>query len=127
MIVGIGVDTVQVRRIRDALARHGHRFAEKILTPQELLRFDAHAQPARYLAKRFAVKEAFSKAMGTGIRSPVTWRKIGTAHNEAGAPTIAIHADLEAFAKTKGITHTHVSVTDEEQLAVAFVVLENNS
>jgi holo-[acyl-carrier protein] synthase len=127
MIVGIGVDTVQVWRIRDVLVRHGHRFAEKILTPQELVRFDAHAQPERYLAKRFAVKEAFSKAMGTGIHSPVTWRKIGTAHDVAGAPTIAMHADLAAFAQSKGITHVHVTVTDEEQLAVAFVVLENNS
>lgn len=126
MIVGIGVDTVQVRRIRDVLVRYGHRFAEKILTPQELLRFDAHAQPARYLANRFAVKEAFSKAMGTGMHSPVTWCKIGTAHDAAGAPTIAMHPDLAVYAQTKGITHTHVTVTDEEQLAVAFVVLERN-
>ena len=124
MIVGIGVDTVQVRRIREALNRHGVRFAEKLLTPLELQRFNAHGQPARYLAKRFAVKEAFSKAMGTGIRNPVTWRKIGTAHDENVAPTIAMHPDLQAFAQARGVTHTHVSVTDEEHHAVAFVVLE---
>ncbi|MDE2259234.1 MAG: holo-ACP synthase [Betaproteobacteria bacterium] len=124
MIIGIGVDTVLVRRIRDALNRHGTRLAEKLLTPYELQRFNSHGQPARYLAKRFAVKEAFSKAMGTGIHNPVTWRKIGTAHDEQGAPVIAMHPDLEAFALARGITHTHVSVTDEEQHAVAFVILE---
>ncbi len=124
MIIGIGVDTVLIRRIRDALNRHGTRLAEKLLTPLELQRFNAHSQPARYLAKRFAVKEAFSKAMGTGIRHPVTWRKIGTAHNKQGAPVIAMHPDLEKFALARGITHTHVSVTDEEQHAVAFVILE---
>ncbi len=124
MIVGIGVDTVQVRRIREALNRHGTRLAEKLLTPLELQRFNAHAQPARYLAKRFAVKEAFSKAMGTGIRSPVTWRKIGTAHDENGAPIIVMHPDLQALALARGVTHTHVSVTDEEHHAVAFVILE---
>ncbi|NDU92272.1 MAG: holo-ACP synthase [Ferrovum sp.] len=125
MIVGIGVDTVLVRRIREALNRHGTRFAEKLLTPLELQRFNTHGQPARYLAKRFAVKEAFSKAMGTGIRNPVTWRKIGTAHDAKGAPIIAMHPDLEAFAQARGVTHAHVSVTDEEQHAVAFVILEH--
>lgn len=124
MIVGIGVDSVLVRRIRDALARHGRRFAERLLTPEELARFDAHAQPARYLAKRFAVKEAFSKAVGTGMRHPVTWRRIGTAHDAQGAPTLVLAPELEAFVRSRGITRTHVSVTDEEQQAVAFVILE---
>lgn len=124
MIVGIGVDTVLIRRIRDALARHGRRFAERLLTAYELARFDAHVQPARYLAKRFAVKEAFSKALGTGMRYPVTWRHIGTTHDEQGAPTLALAPELEALMLSRGITRTHVSVTDEEQQAVAFVILE---
>ncbi|MDE1990582.1 MAG: holo-ACP synthase [Betaproteobacteria bacterium] len=124
MIVGIGVDSVLVRRIRDALTRHGRRFAEKLLTAGELERFDAHAQPARYLAKRFAVKEAFSKALGTGMRHPVTWRHIGTSHDDHGAPTLDLAPELEALVRSRGITRTHVSVTDEEQQAVAFVILE---
>ena len=124
MIVGIGVDTVQIKRIRDALQRHGRRFAERVLTVQELTRFDAHSQPARYLAKRFAVKEAFSKALGTGMRTPVTWRNIGTTHDDQGAPAIALAPALAQWVEARGITRTHVSVTDETQHAVAFVILE---
>jgi holo-[acyl-carrier protein] synthase len=124
MIIGIGVDSVLVRRIRDALARHGTRFAERLLTQSELQQFSLHAQPARYLARRFAVKEAFAKAMGTGMRNPVTWRKIGTTHDALGKPAIAMADDLAAFAASRGITHAHLSVTDEEHMAVAFVVLE---
>lgn len=125
MIRGIGVDTVLIRRIRDVLQRRGRPFAAKVLTDEELARFDRHSQPARYLAKRFAVKEAFSKAMGTGIHSPVTWRNIGTAHDGAGAPQLAFHPDLQQLLKARGITHSHVSVTDEEDMAVAFVILED--
>lgn len=125
MILGIGVDTVIIRRIRDVLQRRGRSFAAKVLTEAELVRFDRHAQPARYLAKRFAVKEAFSKAMGTGIQSPVTWRNIGTAHSAAGAPRLAFHPDLEELMRARGITRSHVSVTDEEDLAVAYVILED--
>ncbi len=124
MIVGIGVDTVQIKRIRDALQRHGRRFAERVLTVQELTRFDAHSQPARYLAKRFAVKEAFSKALGTGMHTPVTWRNIGTTHDDQGAPAIALAPALAQWVEARGITRTHVSVTDETQHAVAFVILE---
>jgi holo-[acyl-carrier protein] synthase len=125
MIRGIGVDTVIIRRIRDVLQRRGRAFALKVLTAEELDRFDRHPQPARYLAKRFAVKEAFSKAMGTGIHSPVTWRNIGTAHNSAGAPQLAFHPDLQSLMMARGITRSHVSVTDEEDLALAYVILED--
>ncbi|HQT80886.1 MAG: holo-ACP synthase [Ferrovum sp. 37-45-19] len=126
MIVGIGIDTVKVSRIQQALMRFGQRFAEKILTTDELIRFRKHGQPARYLAKRFAVKEAFSKAIGTGIRTPVTWKNIGTKHHASGAPFLQFSATLSELVIEKGITKTHLTVTDEENLAIAFVILEGD-
>ncbi|MDE2423629.1 MAG: holo-ACP synthase [Betaproteobacteria bacterium] len=124
MIIGIGVDTIKVSRIQQALTRFGTRFAEKILSEDELARFSKHNQPARYLAKRFAVKEAFSKAMGTGIRSPVTWKNIATQHHSSGAPYLSFSSNLSLLVKDRGITRTHLTVTDEENLAIAFVILE---
>ncbi|KXW56824.1 holo-ACP synthase [Ferrovum sp. PN-J185] len=126
MIIGIGTDIVKISRIHQALTRFGHRFAEKILTEYEMDRFKKHVQPARYLAKRFAVKEAFSKAMGTGIRSPVTWKNIGTTHYPSGAPRLDFSLTLQELVKSRGITHTHLTVTDEENMAIAFVILERD-
>ncbi len=124
MIQGIGVDTIQISRVRKALDRHGSRFAEKILTEQELRVFESHSSPERYLAKRYAVKEAFSKAFGTGMRVPVTWKNIGTHHDGLGAPRIILSGTLDQMARDRGLLNMHVSVTDEEDLATAFVILE---
>ncbi len=126
MIVGIGTDIVKISRIHQALVKYGHRFAEKILTEYEMNRFNRHVQPARYLAKRFAVKEAFSKAMGTGIRSPVTWKNIGTTHHSSGAPLLDFSLSLQDLVTSRGITRTHLTVTDEENMAIAFVILERD-
>ncbi len=126
MILGIGIDSVQINRIRKALDRHGSRFAEKILTEQELRVFEFHSSPERYLAKRYAVKEAFSKAFGTGIRVPVTWKNIETHHDKLGAPKIILSGPLDQMFRERGLLHVHVSVTDETDLATAFVILEGS-
>lgn len=124
MIVGIGTDLVEIPRIEKALGRFGERFARKILVPREYQRFVSHATPAAYLAKRFAAKEAFSKAIGTGIRSPVSWQSIGVVNHPSGRPYLEFSARLEELVRRRGVRHVHVSLTDERGMAAAFVILE---
>ncbi len=127
MIVGIGTDLVEIARIRSALARFGDRFARKVLVPREYQRFAAHRNPAAYLAKRFAAKEALSKALGTGMRHPVSWHQIGVVNHPSGQPYFELSAALAAFLRERGIRTAHVSLTDERDLAAAFVVLEGGA
>jgi holo-[acyl-carrier protein] synthase len=124
VILGIGTDLVEIDRIEAALDRWGERFALKILVPRELDRFARHRKRAAYLAKRFAAKEAFSKAMGTGIRHPVNWQNIGVVNHASGRPYLELSADLGDFVRSRGILNVHVSLTDERGIAAAFVVLE---
>lgn len=124
MIYGIGTDIIAVHRIERVFTQYGRRFAERILAPQELIEFDKHKMKTRFLAKRFAAKEAFSKAMGTGIRKPVTWCYIAVGHDARGKPVIDPHADLQRCMGELGIVGSHVSITDEQDTAVAFVILE---
>ena len=126
MIYGIGTDIIALHRIEHALTQFGRRFAERILAPQELVEFDKHKMKTRYLAKRFAAKEAFSKAMGTGIRKPVTWCYIAVGHDTRGKPVIEPHVDLKRRMLELGIVGSHVSITDEQDNAVAFVILEGS-
>ncbi len=123
-IYGIGTDIVEVRRMTAILDRHGRRFARHILAPQELGEFETNGFPARFLAKRFAAKEAFAKAMGTGFRSPVTLTNIRITHDELGKPGFAFEPALDALVTQKKIGHSHLSVSDEKELVTAFVVLE---
>jgi holo-[acyl-carrier protein] synthase len=124
VILGIGTDLVEIARIEQALERWGERFAHKVLVPRELARFARHRKPAAYLAKRFAAKEAFSKAMGTGIRAPVNWHSIGVVNHASGRPYLELAAPLAALVERRGIRAVHVSLTDERGMAAAFVVLE---
>lgn len=124
MIYGIGTDIIAVHRIEHVFTQYGRRFAERILAPQELIEFDKHKMKTRFLAKRFAAKEAFSKAMGTGIRKPVTWCFIAVSHDARGKPVIEPHPELARRMGELGIVSSHVSITDELDTAVAFVVLE---
>ncbi len=124
MIYGIGTDIIAVHRIERVLTQYGRRFAERILAPQELIEFDQHKMKTRFLAKRFAAKEAFSKAIGTGIRKPVTWCYIAVGHDGRGKPVIDAHPDLQRRMGELGIVGSHLSITDEQDTAVAFVVLE---
>jgi len=126
VIIGIGTDLVEIPRIEQALARHGERFARKILVPQELERFSAHRKPAAYLAKRFAAKEAFSKAMGTGIHFPVNWQNVSVANLPSGKPCLRFSVALADLLATRRISEVHISLTDERAVAAAFVILEGD-
>jgi holo-[acyl-carrier protein] synthase len=124
MIYGIGTDIVEIKRIEDALEKHGERFPARILNTFEIAEYATQASPMHYLAKRFAVKEAFSKAFGTGIGESIGWHDVWITHVQNGRPIIAVSATLEAKLTAQQIIATHVSITDETSYASAFVVLE---
>lgn len=124
MIYGIGTDIVEVLRIEQSLARFGDAFAQRILTEAEYLEFELSQVKARFLAKRFAAKEAFGKALGTGLRAPVAMQQIGVGHNDLGKPVLVLAPELQAWVEARGVKLMHISISDEKALAVAFVVLE---
>jgi holo-[acyl-carrier protein] synthase len=124
VIYGVGTDVVEIGRIEAALKRHGERFAQRILCPSELERFQKHRLPANYLAKRFAAKEAFTKALGTGIKSPANWHGVWVHNLASGKPVLAFSDSLSALLKKRGITSAHVSLSDERGVAFATVILE---
>ncbi|KDB52226.1 4'-phosphopantetheinyl transferase [Sphaerotilus natans subsp. natans DSM 6575] len=128
MVHGIGTDICDIRRIRAALERHGERFAEKVLGPNEMAVFrarraQAEARGVAYLATRFSAKEAFSKAIGLGLRSPMRWRDCETLNRPSGQPEIRLHGALAAWFDQQGLV-AHVSLTDESDYATSFVVVE---
>ena len=124
MIAGIGTDVVHVDRVRKVLDKFGDRFVNRILTPEERVRFDRTKAKANHLAKRFAAKEAFSKAIGSGIRSPFRWHSVTVARDPRGKPILKPDSEMSAYLSSNGITHFHVSLTDDTDIAMAFVVLE---
>jgi len=124
VITGIGVDIVSIPRVAAIWERHGARFAQRILTELEWPTYTESSAPARLLAKRFAAKEAFSKALGTGIRPPMGFHSVSVQHDSLGQPQFMIHGDLALHLKQKGIAHMHLSLSDEKEQAIAFVVLE---
>jgi len=126
VIYGIGTDICAVARMARLLERYADRPAGRILTAAERADFaDAHS-PARFLAKRFAAKEAFSKAFGTGIRHPVTLRAVGVGHDVHGKPILEFAPALAALMAQRRL-RTHISISDEHDLALAFVVIEQES
>ena len=124
MIFGIGTDIVEVSRIEDSLARFGNAFAQRILSEREMQEFMLSNTQARFLAKRFAAKEAFAKALGTGIRSPASFESIGVTHDDLGKPFLDLAPELQAYVDARHIRFQHLSISDEKMLAAAFVVLE---
>ena len=124
MIFGIGTDIVEVARIEASIAQFGVEFAKRILAESELAAYEKSAIKARFLAKRFAAKEAFSKALGTGLRAPATFQNIAVSHDHLGKPILVLAAELQTFLAAKNISQTHISISDEKNLAAAFVVLE---
>ena len=124
MIYGVGTDVVEIHRIEAALKRYGERFARRILCPPELTRFQGHRLPANYLAKRFAAKEAFTKALGTGIKAPANWHGVWVRNLASGKPVLEFTDALAALMKKRGITSAHVSLSDEKGVAFATVILE---
>ncbi len=124
MIYGVGTDLIEIARIERALARFGERFARRILCEPELRRFRAHRQPANYLAKRFAAKEAFTKALGTGIHAPANWHGVWVVNLRSGKPTLEYSDALRRLMAERGVGGAHVSLTDERAMAAATVILE---
>ncbi|MFZ5757509.1 MAG: holo-ACP synthase [Pseudomonadota bacterium] len=123
-IRGIGTDLVSMARIAAVLTRHGDRFRDRVLTPDEHRAFDDPAQEARWLAKRWAAKEAVAKAFGTGIGAQLSFQDIVIGREPAGRPTVTLRGDALQLAHDRGVTQVHLSLSDEQDLALAFVVLE---
>ncbi len=128
MIYGIGTDICDIRRIAAALSRRGERFAQRVLGPSELQLFHARSRklPARgisFLATRFSAKEAFSKAIGLGLRSPMTWQACEIVKAASGKPVILLHGELANWFNARGL-RAHVSISDEADFAAGFVVVE---
>ena len=131
MVYGIGTDICDVRRIAAALLARGERFAQKILCEAELATWRARSarwpeRGVRYLATRFSAKEAFSKAIGLGMRMPMTWRACEIARLPSGQPAIVLHGELQRWFAARGL-RAHVSVTDESDYAASFVVVEKET
>ncbi|MEO8248676.1 MAG: holo-ACP synthase [Burkholderiales bacterium] len=128
MIYGIGTDICDVRRVRASVERHGDRFAERVLSEGELKTWRDRCERwpdrgLRYLATRFSAKEAFSKAIGMGMRMPMSWRLCEIAKIASGQPVVVLHGDLKNWFEAQGLT-AHVSLTDESDYAASFVVIE---
>jgi holo-[acyl-carrier protein] synthase len=127
MIYGIGTDIVQISRVEAALKRSGERFAEKILGPEELVKYHARrakndVRGLRFLATRFSAKEAFSKAIGLGMRMPMTWRSAQMLNAPSGKPVIVCSGALDEFMRTHRLT-AQVTISDEADYGVAFVIV----
>jgi holo-[acyl-carrier protein] synthase len=124
VIRGIGTDIVAVARMADFWRRHGERALDKLLAPEERAECLASKHPERLLAKRFAAKEALGKALGTGIRAPVLLTAIGVTHDGLGKPTFTLAPELATYLTDRGLV-AHLSISDEQDYALAFVVVEN--
>ena len=123
MIYGIGTDIVAIKRLQGMWDRHGERALQRLLAPKEMADFAKAADKGRFLAKRFAAKEAFSKALGTGIRPPAVLSAIAVCHNELGKPILDFCGQLAEMIKNQGLT-AHLSISDEADYAIAYVILE---
>jgi holo-[acyl-carrier protein] synthase len=124
MIYGIGIDVVEPQRIERLRDKYGERFARRVLTPLEWPGYLRSVRPVLFLANRFAAKEAFSKAMGTGFRYPVTLQCISVVQNAAGKPSLEFHPNLARLVESRGIVGHHLTISDERTLACACVVIE---
>jgi holo-[acyl-carrier protein] synthase len=128
MIYGIGTDIIKISRIAAALERHGDRFAARILGAEEMERFKSrrarvHARGVSFLATRFAAKEAFSKAIGLGMHMPMTWRAMQVLNAPGGKPIVVLSGVLLEWFTQQGLS-AQVSITDEAEYGVAFVIVE---
>lgn len=125
MIYGIGVDLVKVARLAAAIERHGERFLKRIFTPQEIEHCQGKVRAASMLAMRFAAKEAFSKALGVGLRQGgIRWREVEVVPNPRGKPDLVISGRAAELCAEEGVTGMHLTLTDENDQALAVVVLE---
>lgn len=124
MIYGVGTDIVEIARIESALGRFGERFARRLLGPEEIAEWGGAARPAHFLAKRVAAKEAAAKALGTGFREGIRFCDIVVTHDPLGRPGLAMRGAAAARLREAGIDALHLSLSDEREHAIAFVVAE---
>jgi holo-[acyl-carrier protein] synthase len=123
VIHGVGTDIVAIARMRTLYERHGERSLDKLLAPEEIALCRKSGDPARYLAKRFAAKEALAKALGTGLRAPVLLTTMAVLNDELGRPFFRFAGELAAYVEARRL-NVHLSLSDERDSAVAFVVVE---
>jgi len=127
MIFGIGTDIVRIARMQENIDKFGDKFAERILSEQELTEYHKYSEPCRLLAKRFAAKEATSKAMGTGFRNGIALKQIFITHDALGKPILNFTDNAKEFLNDNDIQESHVSISDEQEYAVAYVTLVKHS
>lgn len=124
-VVGLGTDIVEIARLEKVIARTGDAFARRVLTDRELESYSGSKFPARFLAKRFAVKEAASKALGTGIACGVTLHDFDVSNDELGKPMVTFSGVARKLADERGVTNILLTIADEKHYAVATVLLES--
>lgn len=125
MIHGIGTDICRVARFERMIEKYGDRTARRVLGQGEFDEYSRAAQPARFLARRFAAKEAFAKALGTGVREPALFSSMRVNHDVMGRPQMACTGALAGMMSSRALT-AHLSISDEAEYATAFVVIERN-
>ena len=124
-ILGLGTDIVEIARIEGVISRSGDRLAQRVLSVNEWAQYQAHKQPLRFLAKRFAVKEAAAKAFGTGIRGGLAFNQFEVFNDELGKPGLRFFQHAAEVAEKLGVKHVHVTLADERHYACATVIIEN--
>ncbi|WP_342324000.1 holo-ACP synthase [Kosakonia sp. BYX6] len=124
-ILGLGTDIVEIARIEAVIARSGDRLAKRVLSASEWAIYQAHQQPVRFLAKRFAVKEAAAKALGTGIRNGLAFNQFEVFNDELGKPSLRLWDEAQRMAQRMGVRTMHVTLADERHYACATVIIES--
>lgn len=124
MILGIGVDLVHVARIGQALDRFGERMKRRLFTPGEIAWCEGRVSPAQHFAVRFAAKEAFLKALGTGKRAGIPWREVEVVREDSGRPRLVLHGQAKLLCDSRGVRQALVSLTHDGEYGAAQVVLE---
>ena len=125
MLIGIGTDLARIQRFAALLSRRGDAISRRLLTPNERLAQQKAANPAAFLAKRFAAKEALLKALGTGLSGGLSWQQLEVSNDAQGKPLMKLSGAAADLAKVKGVTQIHLTISDERDYALAFVVLES--
>lgn len=124
MIFGIGTDIAGIQRMREVHGRYGGKLAQRMLSPEEWGEYAEARDKDVFLTKRFAAKEAFSKAVGTGMRAPVMLTAISVTHDRLGRPGLTFTPELAAWMRARGMGRVHLSISDERDYVVAFVMVE---
>lgn len=125
MILGIGTDILRIERMADAYARRGDALARRLLHDRELHQWQAHARPVRWLAKRFAAKEALLKALGTGLRAGIRWRDLAVLNDGLGRPEVLLEGAAARRLRELGASAASVSISDEDDYVVAFALIQS--